>query len=189
MWRTPVIDRTLTDSEYLIALNNSISNIGWDLTSESDKYYWKFGDSLNLLTSDNLILNTSLAEPLIIGSGTIKGAWNVTDGNRIIDNSVYLRDALNANGYPVWFEQQEYYTQETLQYYSTLNTTMKANIHALVNAFYSLNNPYINDTNVPRYVGANAMEENLRITKMLLDNMISEYVYSGTSTTGETVVL
>lgn len=115
-----------------------------------------------------------------------KGAWNISDANRVIDNSIVLRDILVKNGYNISFTNQPHMSMDDVPYMTSFMKVLKDNIMALVNGFYKLTeSPTISYANYLNYTIANNMELNLNITNTLLENMINELDFSGEPTAGE----
>lgn len=115
-----------------------------------------------------------------------KGAWNISDANRIIDNTIVLRDILISNGYNISFENQTHLLVEDLPYVTSVMRVMRDNIMALVNGFYKLTeSPNISYASYLNYTLANNMELNLSITNTLLENMILDLQFTGEPTSGE----
>ena len=122
-------------------------------------------------------------------SADLKGAWNISDANRVINNTIYLRDLLNQYGYTVEFDDQPLLTEADFPYRDSVIKVMKDNINAVVNAFYEFNNPTIMYGTTASYTGANTMEINLDITNTLLENLISNLLYCGEPYSGDTITL
>lgn len=119
----------------------------------------------------------------------LKGAWNVSDANRLIDNIEYLKLRLNDYQiYPV-ITPMSYFIQSELPYSSTRISTLKNNIINLVNSYYKMNHPVIRMGRILDYTDANAMELNLKLTNDLFDSMVKLYKYSGTFNSGQSIVL
>lgn len=119
----------------------------------------------------------------------LKGAWNISDINRVIDNSIYLRDILISYGYDISFTDQTHLTEADIPYITSVIKVLKDNVKALVDGFYSSGNPTISYSALPNYTMANDLETNLVITKTLIENMIEEFVYCGTFYCGEDLIL
>ena len=120
---------------------------------------------------------------------TLKGAWNVSDINRVINNTKHLSDLLNANGYPNTIKSQGTFVVTDLPYVNSVMDVVRSNVQAVVNCYYKSGNPTIKYGNTFDYNDANALEINLDITNKLLTSMIDAYKYCGTTVCGETDVL
>ena len=119
----------------------------------------------------------------------LKGALNVSDVNRIINNSIYLRDLLEENGFYADFTDQTLFTQATLPHIHSKIDIIKDNINLLVTSFYQFNNPVLHYGNILDYADVNAMEENLKITNDLISALILELRLCGYTTCGEDINL
>lgn len=119
----------------------------------------------------------------------LKGAWNISDANRVIDNSIYLRDLLNSYGYTVSFADQPHLTVSDFPYITSVIKLMKDNIQLLLDAFYTEGNPSLTYSQYANYNSANSMEINLDITNTLLENMIAELIYCGEPYSGDDIIL
>jgi hypothetical protein len=195
MWTTPITDRTQSDVDYIKSLRTSINNLGWDGTSAETKSLWLFGSGLdyiltiddeNLVSSDSLIFTA-----LPISTAQIKGAWNYTDGNRVINNTIWLRDTLNSHGYTVSFADQPLLTMESLPYIVSVIQVMIANIIAVRDVFY-VNPDYpliLGSQSDTTYVEANNIEINLLMTYELVLKMIDGFRVCGTFACGQDIRL
>jgi hypothetical protein len=195
MWTTPITDRTQADVDYIKSLRTSINNLGWDNTSAETKHLWLFGNGFDdILTSDGEILVSSDALTLTVVpiiSLPIKGAWNYTDGNRVIENTIYLRDTLNSYGYNVSFADQPLLTMESLPYIVSVIQVMIANIIAVRDVFY-VNPDYpliLGSQSDTTYVEANNIEINLLMTYELILEMIDGFRVCGTFACGQDIRL
>lgn len=122
-------------------------------------------------------------------SSDLKGAWNISDVNRIIDNTIYLRDILKNYNYDVGFDNQSHVTESDFPYILSFMKILKDNVNSVVNCFYKYNNPTINYSNTFNFNDANNIEINLNITNTLLENMINELLYSGEPYCSDTITL
>lgn len=119
----------------------------------------------------------------------LKGAWNISDANRLIDNIEYLKGQLNGyNVYPV-ITPITPFVQSELPYASLKITTLRTNIINLVNSYYKMGHPLIRMGRILDYTDANAMELNLKLTNDLFESMVKLYKYSGTFNSGQSIVL
>ena len=114
----------------------------------------------------------------------LKGAWNVSDANRVIDNTLYLKELLNAQGYYFPYTAQSHITETDFPYKTSFVKVMKDNINNMVSAFYSSGNPVITYNTNPNYITANNMEINLKTTNELLILMIQSFRICGTFACG-----
>lgn len=195
-WITPVTDRSLADITKLKETIERIRIVGWDDESEqniSDKWYWLYGDEfIYVLNSSDAILMSADGYQFITHGEqqSIKGAWNYIDANRIINNSIYLRDLMNTYGYNVDFPDQPYLTILDIPYFSEVNLTYKQNIQKLLDAFYPFDHPTIDMSNIyPIYIGANNMEICLELLHDILSDMLKKFLFSGEFNCGDDIVL
>lgn len=106
----------------------------------------------------------SLPENLkeIWDSGRAKGAWNVSDLNRVIAYSDYLRDIFNLYGYTVigytqmkteWVSSDDFYKEDF--------DTIRGNINALISAYLTVDGVTpIPDVDTITAATANQLERN-----------------------------
>lgn len=114
----------------------------------------------------------------------LKGAWNVSDANRVIDNTLYLKERLNAQGYYFTYTPQSHIAEADFPYKISFVNVMKDNINNMIAAFYSSGNPVIGYNMNPNYITANSIETNLKITNELLVLMIQSFRVCGTFNCG-----
>jgi hypothetical protein len=120
----------------------------------------------------------------------LKGAFNISDANRIINNTIYLRDLLNLYGYDVeQFPNQTLLTETDLPHVNSVIEVMKSNIIKVVDAFYKDGNPEITYGNILDYISVNAMELNLNITNTFLESMIASVILCGNYISGQSILL
>ena len=119
----------------------------------------------------------------------LKGSWNISDVNRIINNIQHLNTKLaeqnyypNTNNIPNW-------VMTDLPHVNSKVDIIRDNVNKIVYSFYKLNNPNIRYGTVFDFNDANALEINLKITNDLLESLIANYKYSGTFSSGEDLVL
>lgn len=196
IWTTPVIDRVIEDVSNLKSTIGRIELAGWDTNTDqniSDKWYWKYGDgTIYDLSASGDILQTSSGQFLVVHSEaeTIKGAWNYFDANRVIANSIFLRDLMNSLGYPVTFSDQTLLDEYSFPYQSSVNGLYKINIQKLLDAFYPFDHPTFSYSNTaPIYTNANGMELCLKLLYDYLANMQLEFQNCGTYYSGEDIIM
>lgn len=120
----------------------------------------------------------------------LKGAWNVSDINRVIDNTIYLRDLLLSYGYHVYpFTDQVEVDESDYPLFTSVDSVYRTNVQHVVDAFYTLDNPTITLGSTINYVMANTLEENLRLTNLLIRRMEDGFKRSGTFKSGQEVIL
>lgn len=119
----------------------------------------------------------------------LKGAWNISDINRVINNIEYLKTLLNSYGYFPSITTMTPFTESSLPYISTVMNVIRTNVINITNSFYKLNNPNIRFGAIFDYTDANNLEINLKLTNDLLESMIELFKYSGTFYSGEDLIL
>lgn len=119
----------------------------------------------------------------------LKGALNISDINRIINNSIYLRDLLIANGFTPSFLNQSLFIETDIPSITSKIDVIRDNVRTLVNSFYTLNNPTITYGNTLNYNDINIIENNILITNSLLQGLINELKLCGYTTCGEDIQL
>jgi hypothetical protein len=119
----------------------------------------------------------------------LKGAWNISDINRIIDNTIYLRNLLFENGYNITIIEQSHIVESDIPYITSFIKVLKDNIKSLVDGFYSRGNPVIDYSQFPTFTMANNLEINLEITNSLLNSMIAELKYCGEPKCNDDIIL
>lgn len=120
----------------------------------------------------------------------LKGAFNISDANRIIDNTLYLKELLESYEFPVLdYEPQEHIVETDIPYISSVIWLMIQNVIVVTNAYYITTHQTLSYPNNLNYQKVNDIEENLRLTYKLLTDMISNAKKCGTFISGQTVIL
>lgn len=119
----------------------------------------------------------------------LKGAFNIYDIDRIINNVEHLKILLNEYGYFPVITPLPSLSEGDLPYLSTVIDVLRTNVENVVESFYQLNNPTIRYGNVFDYNDANSLEINLKITNDLFASMIASIKYAGTFYAGEVDVI
>lgn len=115
----------------------------------------------------------------------LKGAWNISDANRVISNTIDLNNRLTEYNFGVVLTPIPLFVETDLPYVTSKMKIIRDNVNKVSNAFYKLNHKTIVYGDVFSYVDANTLEINLKSTNDLLENMISNFRYSGTTILGE----
>lgn len=118
-------------------------------------------------------------------TANLKGAWNISDANRVINNTIYLNDRLTEYGYGVTLTPIPLFIETDLPYVVSKMKIIRDNVNKVSNAFYKLHHKTIVYGDVFSYVDANTLEINLKSTNDLLESMISCFKYSGVTISGE----
>lgn len=119
----------------------------------------------------------------------LKGAWNVSDMNRCIDNVAYLVQTLRDAGYAINSQVQTHVTAEDYPHHQSLMNVLRGNVVELVTGFYTLNHPVIPDANTFDYLQANDLENSLKLTNILVTRMQAGYQKCGVAICGQEVML
>ena len=114
----------------------------------------------------------------------LKGAWNISDVNRIINNIDYLNTKLLEQNYTSGVSTQNNFVMTDLPYVNSKIDIIRNNVNKIVDCFYKMNNPNIRYGTVFDYNDANTLEINLKITNDLLESLIALFKYSGTFYSG-----
>lgn len=197
VWREPVFDRTLEDVEFAI---QKISE--WkkshthsaDIRVESDALIVR-GEGTAYTTNDKFVLQTdgiALVEDdvLVVRIGDVyelKGCLNLLDLNRIESNIAFLAKLMESFSYAPNIHGKQW-EKSDMPNQNDMSRIIE-NIRALMDAFYSPNNPPSLPTTMLTYSDINAIEENLYLIKQLLDCMQSSFKKVGTIKSGATTFL
>lgn len=113
----------------------------------------------------------------------LKGCFNVTDINRIENNSRYIADRLNVLKYANSIVTQSW------DMYDVPNSTAVArlinNVASLIRAYYSPPNAPSLPSTLLTYEQVNALEKIIYMVKHLIDEEENEFRYCGTFNCGE----
>jgi hypothetical protein len=116
----------------------------------------------------------------------LKGAYNISDLNRVQSAVRYLSDRLAAVGYPLKLSEVKNWTAQDVPTRSDLENYL-ADVRAVRGVFTLLKTtPPAPETMIGlNYIRANNIEQILLDVDMLLSNMIASFVYSGDIFGGE----
>jgi len=114
----------------------------------------------------------------------LKGAWNISDINRIIDNTDYLKTQLNNYGYFFPYTTLTHLVETDFPFDASFVTVLKTNVISMVDAFYKQGNPTIVINTNPTYTMANSIEINLQSTLDLLTLLPQSFRRCGTFSCG-----
>lgn len=142
-WIEPIIDRTNQDVESLKQLMSYILQFGWETVDQDTRVTWL---------------------------GQHKGAFNVSDINRIQSNILYVRDMLLEVGIIVHIDESNP-TWNVGDYISLSNINiLRNNVIMLSDAWHTYNfSPTIDYSIIFDYDDANDIELNLLHMKLILD--------------------
>lgn len=189
-WITPIYNRQLSDVVELQTVKTRLNPI-FQNSTPTDIWFWLYGDygTYSLYATDGLLL---ASDGYIYTHGeeqSIRGAWNCIDINRVIDNTIYVRDYMQSIGFPVSFPDQVHCVVEDLPTKTSVMYTCKSNILTLIASFYG-DYPEIDVTKTTfNYEDANALELTLWMLKDGIERMINSLLYCGTFYSGDTIML
>ncbi len=178
-----VTDRKKSDADYIIALKNK----GWDSLTAAEKAYWLRGSPMGLYDADGKSLITSDEEALQGRDTIVKGAYNVSDLNRVGAAVQYLADLLNGYGYAVSVTAKQDWELADLSNVSDMESYLD-DVQAIKDGFYGT-------TALPSamddltYTQANNIEELLLEVEEYINLMIAAFRKSGTFKSGQGVIL
>lgn len=123
-------------------------------------------------------------------SGRAKGAWNVSDLNRVIAYSDHLRDTFNLYGYAIsgyvqmkttWVSSDDFYKEDF--------DTIRGNINALISAYLTVDGVTpIPDVDTITVATANQLERNFNLWLKALALMEESFKRSNTFRSAEKVI-
>jgi len=161
-WSSPIFDRTLNDVNLLKKIILRIKNVGFDNASASD---------LSFFYSDP------------------KGAYNISDNDRIVNNLNYLKTQLNTYGYNILFSDLPELLESDLPFYSTVFTNINTAYLEMVDKFYNFTHtPFVFKYQL-NYEDINNLEKFCDDLNVLIQKMILEFNYCGTFYSGDTIML
>lgn len=131
-------------------------------------------------------INTDIAGKLFV-LYDLKGCLNVSDINRIENNIAYLAEILISHGYYPNVVTKTW-TNTGLPTENDIERIIK-NLHEILNSFYVSQKAPAVPKNLLSYEEVNAIEENLFITKELIDIMLNSFKVSGAFYSGTTSYL
>lgn len=197
VWREPIFDRTLDDVNFAIqkiqawktSHNHSadirVENGALVMRDTGTAYVGE--DALVLLGEGAVYVEDGV---LMLDVGNVyglKGCLNLLDLNRIEENIGYLADKMESYSYAPNIHEKRW-NDVDLPNQNDMSRIID-NIRALIDAFYSPDNPPSLPTTMLYYTDVNAIEENLYLIKQLLDCMESGFKQVGTMKSGTTTFL
>lgn len=166
-WTTPIQNRTSADLAELKLLIQKMMSVGWMGLSGTEQTLWR---------TDH------------------KGAWNVSDVNRVIGNNNYLRDLLLTYGFEISFSDQTPVTASDIVKLTSIHKVYIDNLYLLYDSFNAKADSLIINT-VPRAHSTFDLDEanKLEIDQIdlytLLQNLIAELKFCGTYYSGDDISL
>lgn len=192
IWREPIFDRTLEDVEFAIRKiaewkKNHTHSV--DIRVESDALIVR-DDGMAYVADNKLVLEEEGAVymdngVLVIHVGDVyelKGCLNLLDLNRIEGNIAFLAEQMENFSYSPNIHGKQW-GRVDMPNQNDMSRIID-NIRALIDAFYSPDNPPSLPTTMLSYHDVNAIEENLYLIKQLLDCMESSFKQVGTIKSG-----
>jgi hypothetical protein len=197
VWKEPIFDRTSDDVEFAIrkiAEWKKGHTHTTDIRVENDALIMR-GDGVAKVESDEFVLqNEGVAyvenDVLIVRAGDVyelKGCLNLLDLNRIEGNIAFLAELMESFSYAPNIHGKQW-SREDMPNQNDMSRIVE-NIHSLISAFYSPNNPPFLPTTMLSYDDINAIEENLYLIKQLLDVMQTSFKQVGTIKSGSRMIL
>ena len=125
-------------------------------------------------------------QQLALGNNKVeyKGCFNATDVNRIENNIQYLSDRLNELYYDNSLVTERDWTKESIMIASNISRIIN-NVSVLMNAYHTPSGADKPPETLLTYEQANALERNIFLIKVMLDNMIALFRECGTFWCGE----
>ena len=125
-------------------------------------------------------------QQLALGNNNVeyKGCFNATDINRIENNIQYLSDRLNELYYYNNLVTEDSWTKESTVYANHISRIIN-NVSVLMSAYHTPNSADKSPETLLTYEQANALERNIFLIKVMLDNMVALFRECGTFWCGE----
>ena len=108
-----------------------------------------------------------------------KGCFNAIDGNRVENNTRYIADELNKLYYFNNLTTRGTWTKTSFIYLAHIERIIN-NINSLWKAYYTPSGSTTLPTTLTHYEHANAIEKNLNLLKLMIDDMTSSFKECGT---------
>lgn len=197
VWREPIFDRTLEDVETAIrklAEWKEKHTHSADIRVENDALVMR-AEGEAFTTDDKFVLQhdgVAYVENgvLVVRAGDVyelKGCLNLLDLNRIEGNIAYLAELMESFSYAPNIHGKQW-TRADMPNQNDMSRIIE-NIRALMDAFYSPDNPPALPTTMLSYNDINAIEENLYLIRQMLDVMQTSFKKVGTIKSGSTTFL
>lgn len=113
-----------------------------------------------------------------------KGCFNVSDGNRIENNTRYIADTLNDLYYPNNIVTKSNWTKTSYIYFAHIERIIN-NIEALLKAYHTPAEAEDLPSTLLNFEEVNTLEKNIYLIKEMLEDMISSFRECGTFNCGE----
>ena len=179
---TLITDRTQADVDRLYAMYAE----GFPYWTAEDLYYWLYGEAEPLSATDGDLIDSE-DDPIIVGEGVVRGAYNEWDLNRVGKAVRYLRDKiqrttlteLSITARTDWSRQSIPTASDMSAYLNDIRL-----IRAAVGAYSDT--PAVPSTaSKLTYQSANNIEKILIDTNRRLDRILESWRYAGEVISGE----
>jgi len=163
-WQNPIIDRTLSDVQELLAKLSLVNTLGWGNLSAEQKADWLLDH---------------------------KGAFNSSDNDRLVVNILYLNDLLiNGFGIDANIESMEDGMGKDEYYTLAKFDIIRGNITKMVNASYKYaTTPNVNFSTTVNFQIMNDLEKILLDLKEILEKIPLGFIYCGSFSCGQNTIL
>ena len=197
IWRSPVFDRTIQDVELAIQKlsdwKKNHTHVA-DVRVENDALVMRDAGTA-YVDDDKFVVENEGAvyvedDVLTLDLDDVvdlKGCLNLGDLNRIENNIAFLADMMESYSYAPNIHGKQW-TNVDLPNQNDMSRII-TNIRALVDAFYSPDDPPPLPSTMLSYEDINAVEKNLYLIKQLLDVMQTSFKKAGTNKSGSTTFL
>ena len=197
VWRNPIFDRTLDDVEFAIRKITELKQNHThttDVRVDNDALVVK-NEGVTYVSDNKLVVQEDgIAyvnnDTLIVKVGDVyelKGCLNLLDMNRIEGNIAYLAELMGSYSYTPNIRGKRW-DKVDLPNQNDMSRIVE-NIRALIDAFYSPNNPPNLPSVMLSYTDINAIEENLYLLKEMLDCMQASFKQAGAIKCGSKTLL
>lgn len=197
VWRNPIFDRTSEDVEFAIrkiAAWKQNHTHSTDIRVENDTLLVRDGGTV-YVSDDKLALESDgIAyvenDVLVVRMGDVyelKGCFNLLDLNRIEGDIAFLAENMEKFSYSPNIHGKEW-NRGDMPTQNDMSRIVE-NIRALIDEFYSPDNPPTLPSTMLSYSDINAIEENLYLIKQMLDCMQTSFKQVGTIKSGSRMLL
>ena len=197
VWREPIFDRTSEDVEFAIrkiAEWKQSHTHSTDIRVEDDTLRVR-DDGTAYVTDDKFALETegiAYVENgvLVVRVGDVyelKGCFNLLDLNRIEGDIAFLAEHMEEFAYAPNIHGKEW-NRGDMPNQNDMSRIVD-NVRALIEAFYTPDNPPPLPSTMLSYGDINAIEENLYLLKQMLDCMQTSFKKVGTIKSGSRMLL
>ena len=197
VWRNPIYDRTSEDVEFAIrkiAEWKQSHTHSTDIRVENDTLLVR-DEGTAYVSDDTFALETEGTayvedDVLVVRVGDVyelKGCFNLLDLNRIEGDIAFLAEHMEEFAYAPNIHGKEW-NRIDMPNQNDMSRIVD-NIRALIDAFYTPDNPPSRPSTMLSYSDINAIEENLYLLKQMLDCMQTSFKKVGTIKSGSRMLL